>query len=123
MEINHNKSENELWSSFRNGDNSSFELMYRRYADVLFRYGIQFTSNEALVKDAIHDVYVKLYNDRLYLKTEVNIKFYLFSCLINLACTAILFFPVLLQVDNVIILSSGDMSVLKSYMLLSISST
>lgn len=83
MEIDHNKSENELWLSFRNGNNGSFEALYRRYADVLFRYGIQFTSNEALVKDAIHDVYVKLYNDRLHLKTEVNIKFYLFSCLKN----------------------------------------
>ena len=54
-----------------------------QYADVLFRYGIQFTSDESLVKDAIHDVYVKLYNDRQYLKKEVNIKFYLFTCLKN----------------------------------------
>ena len=74
---------NILWKSFRNGDNDSFELIYKNYADILFRYGIQFTSNESLVKDAIHDVYVKLYNDRLRLKTEVNIKFYLFTCLKN----------------------------------------
>ena len=40
-------------------------------------------SDESLVKDAIHDVYVKLYNDRQHLKTEVNIKFYLFTCLKN----------------------------------------
>ena len=83
MEINYNVSENILWMSFKNGDDSSFELIYRKYADALFRYGIQFTSNESLVKDAIHDVYVKLYNDRQHLKTEVNIKFYLFTCLKN----------------------------------------
>ncbi|RHR38030.1 RNA polymerase sigma factor [Parabacteroides sp. AF18-52] len=83
MEMNCSKSENILWKSFRNGDNDSFELIYKNYADILFRYGIQFTSNESLVKDAIHDVYVKLYNDRLRLKTEVNIKFYLFTCLKN----------------------------------------
>ena len=79
----HNISENILWKSFKNGDNGSFELIYKQYADVLFRYGIQFTSDESLVKDAIHDVYVKLYNDRQYLKKEVNIKFYLFTCLKN----------------------------------------
>ena len=62
MEINYNVSENILWMSFKNGDDRSFELIYRKYADALFRYGIQFTSNESLVKDAIHDVYVKLYN-------------------------------------------------------------
>ena len=83
MEINYNVSENILWMSFKNGDDRSFELIYRKYADALFRYGIQFTSNESLVKDAIHDVYVKLYNDRQHLKTEVNIKFYLFTCLKN----------------------------------------
>lgn len=83
MEINYNVSENILWMSFKNGDDRSFELIYRKYADALFRYGIQFTSNESLVKDAIHDVYVKLYNDRQRLKTEVNIKFYLFTCLKN----------------------------------------
>ena len=83
MEMNCSKSENILWKSFRNGDNDSFELIYKNYADILFRSGIQFTSNESLVKDAIHDVYVKLYNDRLRLKTEVNIKFYLFTCLKN----------------------------------------
>ena len=79
----HNISENILWKSFKNGDNGSFELIYKQYADVLFRYGIQFTSDESMVKDAIHDVYVKLYNDRQYLKKEVNIKFYLFTCLKN----------------------------------------
>lgn len=83
IEINYNVSENILWMSFKNGDDRSFELIYRKYADALFRYGIQFTSNESLVKDAIHDVYVKLYNDRQHLKTEVNIKFYLFTCLKN----------------------------------------
>lgn len=83
MKMNHNKSEDRLWMSFRNGDDGSFELIYTKYADVLFRYGIQFTSNDSLVKDAIHDVYVKLYNDRQRLKSEVNIKFYLFSCLKN----------------------------------------
>ena len=83
MEINYNVSENILWMSFKNGDDRSFELIYRKYADALFRYGIQFTSNESLVKDAIHDVYVKLYNDRQHLKTEVNITFYLFTCLKN----------------------------------------
>ena len=81
MLLNVNISEKSLWERFRNGDNGSFELIYKQYADVLFRYGIQFTSDESLVKDAIHDVYVKLYNDRSHLKKEVNVKFYLFTCL------------------------------------------
>lgn len=79
----HNMSENNLWLNFINGNIGCFEIIYREYADVLFRYGIQFTSDANLVKDAIHDVFVKLYNDRQHLKAEANIKFYLFTCLKN----------------------------------------
>lgn len=80
---NHNTSDNYLWMNFINGNDDCFEIIYREYVDVLFRYGIQFTPNGSLVQDAIHDVFVKLYNERKSLKAEVNIKFYLFACLKN----------------------------------------
>lgn len=69
--------------NFINGNDDCFEIIYREYTDVLFRYGIQFTRDDNLVKDAIHDVFVKLYSDRQHLKAEANIKFYLFTCLKN----------------------------------------
>lgn len=80
---NHKTSDNDLWMNFINGDNNCFEIIYRRYAETLFRYGIQFTTDEDLVQDAIHDVFVKIHHDRKSLKAEVNIKFYLFTCLKN----------------------------------------
>ena len=80
---NHKTSDNDLWMNFINGNDACFEIIYRKYADVLFRYGIQFTTDGNLVKDAIHDVFVKLHSDRQYLKAEANIKFYLFTCLKN----------------------------------------
>lgn len=75
------KAEKSLWIDFMNGDDGSYELIYNRYIDVLFRYGIQFTKDEAVVEDAIHDVFIKLYSDRKQLKIPPNIKFYLFTCL------------------------------------------
>lgn len=80
---NHNTPDNSLWMNFINGNDDCFEIIYRKYADVLFRYGIQFTPDGNLVQDAIHDIFVKLYNDRKKLKAEANIKFYLFACLKN----------------------------------------
>lgn len=80
---NHKTSDNDLWMNFINGDSNCFEIIYRRYVETLFRYGIQFTTDEDLVQDAIHDVFVKLHNDRKQLKAEVNIKFYLLTCLKN----------------------------------------
>lgn len=80
---NHNTPDNNLWMNFINGNDDCFEIIYKKYADVLFRYGIQFTPDGNLVQDAIHDIFVKLYNDRKKLKAEANIKFYLFACLKN----------------------------------------
>lgn len=80
---NHNTPDNSLWMNFINGNDDCFEIIYKKYADVLFRYGIQFTPDGNLVQDAIHDIFVKLYNDRKKLKAEANIKFYLFACLKN----------------------------------------
>lgn len=80
---NHNTSDNNLWMNFINGNEDCFEIIYKKYADVLFRYGIQFTPDSNLVQDAIHDIFVKLHNDRKKLKAEANIKFYLFACLKN----------------------------------------
>lgn len=75
--------EDKLWIDFIHGDDACYEIIYKRYSDVLFRYGIQFTRDEEVVKDAIHDVFVRIYSHRTHLKTSVNIKFYLFAALKN----------------------------------------
>ena len=80
-EKNSNETDLVLWLNFKNGDDSCWEQIYRRYVNLLFRYGIQFTSDGDLVQDAIHDVFVKLYNDRAVLNEDVHVKFYLFVCL------------------------------------------
>lgn len=75
--------EQHLWAKFIDGDDASYELIYNKYIDVLFRYGIQFTKEEEVVKDAIHDVFVKIYTDRKRLKMPDNIKFFLLTCVKN----------------------------------------
>lgn len=77
------KHTDQLWLNFINGDNTCFEIIYNEYVDILFRYGIQFTDDEDIVKDAIHDVFVKIYHNRSQLKKDVHLKFYLFTALKN----------------------------------------
>lgn len=81
--INQIEPEDVLWVNFINGDNACYEIIYKKYAGTLFQYGIQFTKDEGIVKDAIHDVFVKIYSNRTHLKTSVDIKFYLFAALKN----------------------------------------
>jgi RNA polymerase sigma factor (sigma-70 family) len=51
--------------------------------DDLFTYGCYLDFNEDIVKDAIHDVFVKIAVDRNILNDVSNIKFYLFRSLKN----------------------------------------
>lgn len=41
----------ELWESFQKGDSGAFELLYRKFYAVLFRYGRTFTHDDKLVEE------------------------------------------------------------------------
>lgn len=71
----------ELWKGFKSGNNSAFILVYERYFDSLYSYGLRINSNVDLVKDAIHDVFLDLRDNCESLGETDAIKFYLFKCL------------------------------------------
>lgn len=68
-----------LWRRFVTGDPQAFTMLYREEVQLLFSYGMQFTQDSELVKDCIHDVFVKLYKnrDRLGEVTNVRVYFYI----------------------------------------------
>lgn len=57
--------------------------LYNRYVDDLFTYGCYLGFEREMVKDAIHDVFVKLTTDEVLLKNISHIRFYLFKSLKN----------------------------------------
>lgn len=73
-----------IWNRFLAGDNEAFSEVYQKYVQSLFLYGLQFTSDRELVKDSIHDLFVKLYNRRDYISEIKNVKIYLFVLLKNI---------------------------------------
>ena len=68
----------ELWDSFKAGDDRAFSQSYETYADLLFSYGMRFTSNREIVRDTLQELFIKLYKNRKNLSTTDHIKFYLF---------------------------------------------
>lgn len=74
-------SENDLWKAFRSGNNSAFILIYQKFFDSLYSYGLRINRNEDLIKDAIHDVFLDLKNNCRSIGETNSIKFYLFKCL------------------------------------------
>ncbi|WP_373494121.1 RNA polymerase sigma factor [Aquiflexum sp.] len=70
-----------LWDSFRIGNESAFIRIYETYFDRLYAYGWRICKKDALVQDAIQDMFIELRKYRSNLSPTDSIKFYLFKCL------------------------------------------
>ncbi|MDR1331343.1 MAG: sigma-70 family RNA polymerase sigma factor [Tannerella sp.] len=72
-----------LWEMLLSGDDRAYVYFYRKYTDELFAYGMRFTHDRELVKDAIQDVFVKIYSSRARLNRIEKVKPYLYMALKN----------------------------------------
>lgn len=73
-----------IWKNFLSGDKEAFSMLYRRYVQNLFRFGIQFTDDRELVKDCIHEAFLKIYKNRGKISKVTNVKIYLHIVLKNI---------------------------------------
>lgn len=71
--------EKTVWDHFRNGSDEAYSFIYVKFFSVLYNYGRQFTDDAAVVKDAIQDLFVDLWNSRENLSGTDSIKFYLLA--------------------------------------------
>ncbi len=77
------KSDFEVWQRFKKGDKAAFIFIYQKFFPVLYSYGHQFTRDEDLIKDCIHDVFATINHTRQKLSDTDNIKLYLFKSFRN----------------------------------------
>ncbi|WP_321480039.1 sigma-70 family RNA polymerase sigma factor [uncultured Bacteroides sp.] len=78
--------ETRLFADFQSGDINAFSRIYDLYINVLFNYGCKLTLDKELLKDCIHDIFVKIYMRRDTLGDISNFKSYLFISLKNKLC-------------------------------------
>ncbi|WP_159469972.1 RNA polymerase sigma factor [Dyadobacter sp. 3J3] len=71
----------ELWKSFKDGQQTAFSLLYRRYVTVLYKYGLKITPDNELVEDVIQDLFVDLWKSKENLTDPDSVKYYLFTIL------------------------------------------
>lgn len=72
------RSDSEIWRSFKNGSEEAFRSMYDAHYNALYGYGLRLCGDPELVKDALHDLFIKLWNNKSNLADVRNIKSYLF---------------------------------------------
>lgn len=75
--------ENILWNELKRGSTIALGKLYDLFIDELFLYGCKISSEENIVQDCIHDVFVDLYKYRKKLSDNPNVKFYLLRSLKN----------------------------------------
>ncbi len=76
-------SEEDLIRRILKGDHNAFSQIYDRYANELLAYGIGLGFDRETLKDTIHDIFTKIYDDKSYLENIRNLKSYLFRSLKN----------------------------------------
>lgn len=69
------------WKDFLFGNKAAMSAIFLNYYDDLFRYGLRLVHDENIVKDAIQELFLKLWKNRLNLKPIENLKPYLFKSL------------------------------------------
>lgn len=75
---NNGLSDTQVWSQMRTGSDKAYEQLYDKYFPLLFRYGLQFCPERALVKDCLQDFFVDLYIRRSHLSEVQQVKNYLY---------------------------------------------
>lgn len=76
-------SQKQLFELIKTDDINAISFIYFKHADNLYRYGLKFTSNEQLVEDCLHDLFLELITKRYSLNVRNDIRYYLFRAFRN----------------------------------------
>lgn len=66
-----------LATSIRNGDIPSFTRVYETYHAYLFRFALRFLKSTEHAEEAVHAVFLKMWQNRDVLQNESSLKSYL----------------------------------------------
>jgi RNA polymerase sigma factor (sigma-70 family) len=77
----HTTQYDEVWRSFKNGDKTAYEKLYRMHAPALLNYGYKISPNRVLIEDSIQDLFIELWQNRQRIADTTSVKFYLFKAL------------------------------------------
>lgn len=75
--------ESQLWQAMLKGSEVAFSQIYQLYSLPLLAYGSKISFDENVVKDAIQDIFVNLWNKHKHLPQVSNVRVYLFKSLRN----------------------------------------
>ncbi|WP_026968092.1 RNA polymerase sigma factor [Algoriphagus terrigena] len=73
------KSDREVWASFKAGDEAAFNYIYRKHVADLYNYGMQVCQRDDMVRDCLQKMFIDLRKNQSRLGDVQRIKGYLFT--------------------------------------------
>lgn len=70
-----------VWEKFKSGDRIAFHTIYKEFGNSLFAYGSKITSDKDLLKDAVQDLFIDIYNYGSKLRKPELLEYYLYKSL------------------------------------------
>lgn len=67
-----------LWSNLKAGNELAFSILYKRYVNRLYNYGMHSCKNGELVKDCLQELFIRLWSRRETLGDAGSVNYYLF---------------------------------------------
>jgi RNA polymerase sigma factor (sigma-70 family) len=78
-EIGNSVDETVLWENFKKGNELAFSILYKRYVQKLFNYGMNTCKDKDLVLDCLQELFSKLWERRETVSSVGSVSFYLFK--------------------------------------------
>jgi RNA polymerase sigma-70 factor (ECF subfamily) len=76
-------SEKQVLEKFRQGNQSTFEMIFRAYYQPLCRYAFSFLNNKEEAEEVVQTVFVSVWEKRTALQIETSLKAYLYRMVRN----------------------------------------
>jgi RNA polymerase sigma-70 factor (ECF subfamily) len=72
-----------LIRKLKKGSRDSYEQIYQKYYDQLIRIAQKYVKSNSLAEDAVHDIFIKLWQERERLNENQSLKGFLYTALKN----------------------------------------
>lgn len=72
-----------LLLQIKTGNEQAFRLVYEKYHKPLYLFALKYLRSKVLAEDAVHDVFIKLWNNKRKLDTSGSLKGFLFTATKN----------------------------------------
>jgi RNA polymerase sigma-70 factor (family 1) len=70
-----------LAARLRNGEHKAFEELYAAYHQLLFSVACKYLKNPTVAEDAVHETFVKLWENRHSIEPAQGVRNFMFKCL------------------------------------------